>query len=271
MALSTTSASQAETPTTTPKPKVVKRQLHPWQQMSALNTIQRQLQHLNDQIEESHATLDSLESFTRNQNKLKHQLRTIREDLILLKRTLAWLARYTRTLTPNNYVRNDDFSFHPEFFDDVSERNSEGDYEPAAEGEDFPPFQERMLRTKAYFPPRMEENRTIFEKDVEEEKQITDEEIAFALPSNVATSFKENAQPDAKASDSFQMSSFLLPPMRNRNAGMRYMKESFGFLPNFEVYRKFKDLSEVPLERHSFFDTPKSFRRSHSSFEAPLI
>lgn len=248
--------------------------------MSALSTIQRQLQHLNDNIEESHATLDSLESFTRNQNKLKQQLRTIREDLILLKRTIAWLARYTRTLTPNNYVMtSDDYSYHPEFFEEINEQNPDGeDYEPPAstpQEEDYPPFRERMLPTKTIYnhqPARLEENRTLFEKDVEEEKQITDEEIAFALPGNVAANFRGNNGADAKSSASFQVSSFLMPPtMRNRNFGVRHMRESFGFLPNFEVYRKFKDLSEVPLERHGFFDTPKSFRRGHSSFEAPLI
>lgn len=268
--------------------------------MSALSAIQRQLQHLNDHIEESHATLDSLESFTRNKDRLSHQLRTIREDLILLKRSLAWLARFTnlaRALTPNPFTRNDDFAFHPSIYFPPDDGYFMSDLNPTQqqqqdksddellkddfqtpldpEPEDYPPlsnerFRERMLQTAASSLPRLEENRTFFSKDVEEEKQITDEEIAYTLPGNVEASFQKTTTPDAKTSASFQMSSFLLPPFRFRNPETRSMRGSFGHLPNFEIYRRFRDLGEVPLEKHGFFDTPKSFRSSFSSFDAPL-
>lgn len=294
-------AATTEAPSPTPKPKVTKRQLSPWQQMSALNTIQRQLQHLNDHIEDSHATLDTLDSYTRNRDKLSHQLRTIREDLLLLKRSLAWLARFTnfaKALVPNPFVRTDDFSFGsfflPELFVDVSDPSSEAprekveitlqeDFQPPVREDDFPPFskerfQARMLPTETVFDlPKYDENRTIIEKDVEEEKQIVDEEIALALPSSFEANFKENSNTEEviepKTSDSVQAATFLLPPILNRivERSMPSVEDnSFNFLPNFEVYHKFKDLSEVPLDKHSFFDTPKSFRRSQSSFEAPV-
>lgn len=296
-------ANNQENPQTTPKQKITKRQLNPFQQMSALNTIQRQLQHLNDHIEESHATLDSLDSFARNKDKLSHQLRTIREDLILLRRSLAWLTRFTnfaKALIPNPFVRTEDFSFPsfflPELFVDASDPQSEAprekveitlkdDFQPPAEDE-FPPFsndrfQERMLQTddgkKDLELPKFDENRTIIEKDIEEEKQVTDEEIAFALPSAFDANFQkapEEALTEPKTSESFQTATFLLPPIQSSRLVARSMPSTddstFSFLPNFEVYRKFRDLSEVPLDKHGFFDMPKSFRNSHSSFEAPF-
>lgn len=293
------SPTQAEDPTTTMKPKIVKRQLHPWQQLSALNNIQRQLQHLNDHIEDSYTTLDSLESFSRNKDRLTQQLRTIREDLILLKRSLTWLARFTnlaRALLPNPYMKPDDFSYPPLYFPDlyldVNEPHSElsrekpditlrEDFQPPETREEYPPFsrerfQERMLQAGSNSLPKLEENRTLFEKDVEEEKQIVDEEIALTLPSNIAANFKDSSsEPEAKASESFQMSSFLLPPFRSKYLTSRLpddfeSEREFSFLPSFESHRKFRNLGEVPLDKHSFFDMPRSFRRSLTSFEAPI-
>lgn len=274
----------------TMRPKILKRQLHPWQQMSALNTIQRQLQHLNDHIEESHATLDSLESFNRNKDKLTHQLRTIREDLILLKRSLAWLSRFTnlaRALLPDPYAKPDDFSFYyPDYFISSNlelPESQENQFERGKqdeEDEEYPPlsnerFRERMLQ----LPSKIEENRTIFEKDTEEDKQIVDEEIAYALPNNInKANFKETSNSEAKTSESFRMSSYLLPPIQSKYQASRIPsnfeeyneQRGFGFLPSFQVYRKFKDLSEIPLDRHSFFDIPRNFRRSYTSFEVPI-
>lgn len=225
---------------------------------------------------------------------------------------MAWLTRYTnvaKALVPNPYIRTDDFTF-PSFFlpelfvDEPSpeaprekvEITLKDDFEPPSSGE-FPPFsqerfRDRMLRTDddkgkgeeigaaTFALPRFEENRTIVEKDVEETNETTDEEIAIALPSSLEAKFKADDEApgpvdEQKTSESFQTSSFLLPPIRRRfversEEAVPAGEHSFSFLPNFEVYRKFKDLSEVPLERHSFFDTPKSFRSSHTSFEAPI-